>query len=55
MQLHQRKRGVCLLLAGILLLTLLGGCAQEDSAALPRRAAYWSDGYIDMVAFDQME
>lgn len=55
MQLHQRKRGVCLLLAGILLLTLLSGCAQEDSAALPRRAAYWSDGYIDMVAFDQME
>lgn len=49
------RRGICLLLTAVMLLALLGGCAQEESVELPLRDAYWSDGYIDMVAFDQME
>lgn len=55
MHFDRTKRGVCLLLAAVLLLALLGGCAQENHAGLPLRDAYWTDGYIDMVAFEQME
>lgn len=55
MHFDRTKRGVCLLLAAALLLALLGGCAREDRVELPLRDAYWTDGYIDMVAFDQME
>lgn len=55
MHFKRTSRGVCLLLAAVLLLALLGGCGQAESVELPLRDAYWSDGYIDMVAFDQME
>ena len=55
MHLYRTKRGVCLLLAAVLLLALLTGCAQEERGTLPLREAYWTNGYIDMVAFDQME
>lgn len=55
MHFDRTKRGVCLLLTAVLLLALLGGCTQENRVELPLRAAYWTDGYIDMVAFDQME
>ena len=40
MHFDRTKRGVCLLLAAVLLLALLGGCAQENHAGLPLRDAY---------------
>lgn len=54
MHLRRATRGICLLLA-VLLLSLMGGCAPEADSALPQRAAYWSEGYIDMVPFSEME